>query len=100
MVLVTRFGGQLFLKNLKSWRNFRRKLTVACKEKSINILEIQKEGKNKMMIEDFLLGTKKPQGKSRLMFTYQILVEYDGQSYQDGKYKKMQNQYKKFCKKY
>lgn len=39
------------------------KLTVACKEKSINILEIQKEGKNKMMIEDFLLGTKITSGE-------------------------------------
>ncbi len=39
------------------------KLTVACKEKSINILEIQKEGKNKMMIEDFLLGTKIASGE-------------------------------------
>ena len=39
------------------------KLTVACKEKSINILEIQKEGKNKMMVEDFLLGTKIASGE-------------------------------------
>ena len=30
--------------------------TIACKEKSINILEIQKEGKNKLPIKDFLTG--------------------------------------------
>ena len=32
-------------------------LTVACKEKSIKILEIQREGKNKLSINDFLSGT-------------------------------------------
>ena len=33
------------------------KLTVACKDKSIQILEIQKEGKNKLTAENFLLGS-------------------------------------------
>jgi len=33
------------------------KLTVACKDKSIQILEIQKEGKNKLTVENFLLGS-------------------------------------------
>ena len=31
--------------------------TVACKEKSISITEIQKEGKTKLSIKDFLVGT-------------------------------------------
>ncbi len=34
------------------------KLTIACKEKSLRIIEIQKEGKNKMLTKDFLLGIK------------------------------------------
>ncbi len=34
------------------------KFVVACKDYSLEILEIQKEGKNKMLIKDFLLGTK------------------------------------------
>jgi methionyl-tRNA formyltransferase len=34
------------------------KLIIACKEKSIKILEIQKEGKNRLQIKDFLSGTK------------------------------------------
>ena len=34
------------------------KLTIACKEKSLKIIEIQKEGKNKMLTKDFLLGFK------------------------------------------
>ena len=34
------------------------KLTIACKEKSLRIIEIQKEGKNKMLTKDFLLGVK------------------------------------------
>ena len=33
-------------------------LTVACKSGSIQILEIQREGKNKQQTKDFLLGTK------------------------------------------
>ena len=34
------------------------RLTIACKEQSIKILEIQKEGKNRQLIDDFLLGNK------------------------------------------
>jgi len=30
--------------------------TIACKDKSIKIVEIQREGKNKLLLEDFLLG--------------------------------------------
>ena len=30
--------------------------TVACKDKSIRIIEIQKEGKNKLLLKNFLLG--------------------------------------------
>jgi len=32
--------------------------TIACKNKSIRIKEIQKEGKNKLLLKDFLLGVK------------------------------------------
>ena len=38
-------------------------LTISCKNKSIKIFEIQKEGKNKMSLNDFLKGTKIPKGK-------------------------------------
>ena len=38
-------------------------LTVACKDKSISILEIQKEGKSKQTIDQFLLGNKISQGE-------------------------------------
>ena len=38
-------------------------LTVACKDKSIRILEIQKEGKSKQTIDQFLLGNKIPIGE-------------------------------------
>lgn len=34
------------------------KLIIACKENSIKILEIQKEGKNRLKTKDFLIGTK------------------------------------------
>ena len=30
--------------------------TIACKDRSIKIIEIQKEGKNKLLLKDFLLG--------------------------------------------
>ena len=38
-------------------------LTISCENKSIKIFEIQKEGKNKMSLNDFLKGTKMPKGK-------------------------------------
>ena len=38
-------------------------LTIACNLKSIKILEIQKEGKNKQLVKDFLLGNKMKQGE-------------------------------------
>ena len=40
------------------------KLTVACKDKAIKILEIQKEGKDRQETEQFLLGNKMKQGES------------------------------------
>ena len=40
------------------------KLTVACKHKSIKILEIQKEGKSRQEINQFLLGNKIKQDQS------------------------------------
>ena len=38
-------------------------LTIACKDKSISILEIQKEGKSKQFIDQFLLGNKITKGE-------------------------------------
>ena len=38
-------------------------LTIACKDKSISILEIQKEGKSRQAIDKFLLGRKIPKGE-------------------------------------
>ena len=40
------------------------KLTIACNEGSIKILEIQKEGKNRQVIDQFLLGNKIKQGEN------------------------------------
>jgi len=39
------------------------KLIIGCNEKSIEILEIQKEGKKKLLIDDFLTGSKFLKGK-------------------------------------
>ena len=39
-----------------------KKLIIGCKDKSIKILEIQKEGKNKQTVGEFLLGNKINQG--------------------------------------
>ena len=38
-------------------------LTIACKDKSISILEIQKEGKSRQATDQFLLGSKIPKGE-------------------------------------
>ena len=40
------------------------KLTIACNEKSIRILEIQKEGKERQLVDQFLLGNNIKQGES------------------------------------
>ena len=37
-------------------------LTIACKESSIKILEIQRQGKNKQSVKDFILGKKIEKG--------------------------------------
>ena len=37
-------------------------MTIACGENSINIIEIQKEGKNSQLIKEFLLGNKVRKG--------------------------------------
>jgi methionyl-tRNA formyltransferase len=37
-------------------------LTIACKSDSIQILEIQRQGKNKQATKDFLLGKKISKG--------------------------------------
>ena len=39
------------------------KLIIACQDKSIKILEIQKEGKKKLSIKDFLSGKEIFKGK-------------------------------------
>ena len=39
-------------------------ITIACKEQSIKILEIQKEGKSRQLINQFLLGNKIKQGET------------------------------------
>tara|TARA_A100001011_G_scaffold79644_1_gene82456 strand:- start:3720 stop:4640 length:921 start_codon:yes stop_codon:yes gene_type:complete len=40
------------------------KLTISCKDQAIKILEIQKEGRNKQVTEQFLLGNKINQGEN------------------------------------
>ncbi len=40
------------------------KLTISCKDQAIKVLEIQKEGKNKQVTEQFLLGNKINQGEN------------------------------------
>ena len=40
------------------------KLTIACNGQSIKILEIQKEGKTRQSIDQFLLGNKIKQGEN------------------------------------
>ena len=40
------------------------KLTVGCKDQSIRILEIQKEGKSKQATDKFLLGNKLSKGEN------------------------------------
>ncbi len=39
-------------------------VTIACKEQSIKIIEIQKEGKSRQLINQFLLGNKIKQGEA------------------------------------
>ena len=39
-------------------------ITIACKEQSIKIIEIQKEGKSRQLISKFLLGNKIKQGET------------------------------------
>ena len=39
-------------------------LTIACKKNSVQILELQKEGKNKQTTREFLLGNKINKGES------------------------------------
>ncbi len=39
-------------------------ITIACKEQAIKILEIQKEGKSRQLIDKFLLGNKIKQGET------------------------------------
>ena len=50
--------------NSESGKIVDNKLTIACKEQSIKILEIQKEGKSRQLTDQFLLGNKIKQGES------------------------------------
>ena len=50
--------------NGKSGLTLDDKLTVACKEQSIEIIEIQKEGKGRQLVNQFLLGNKIKQGEN------------------------------------
>ena len=49
--------------NSESGKIVDNKLTIACKEQSIKILEIQKEGKSRQPIDQFLIGNKIKQGE-------------------------------------
>jgi len=51
-------------KNSDSGKTIDDKLTIACNEQSIKILEIQKEGKTRQLTDQFLLGNKIKQGES------------------------------------
>jgi len=51
-------------KNGDSGKTLDEKLTVFCKEQAVKILEIQKEGKSRQVIDQFLLGNKIKQGES------------------------------------
>jgi len=51
-------------KNNDPGKTLDNKLTIACGEQSIKILEIQKEGKNRQLTEQFLLGNEIKEGVS------------------------------------
>ena len=44
--------------NSNAGKTINDRLTIACNEQSIKILEIQKEGKSRQLIHHFLLGNK------------------------------------------
>ncbi len=48
----------------KPGRVLDKKLTIGCKSDSIQILEIQRQGKNKQSVKEFLLGTKITSGSN------------------------------------
>ena len=56
--------GEVLNKDGEAGKTIDNKLTIACKEQSIKILEIQKEGKNRQVIDQFLLGNKIKQGEN------------------------------------
>ena len=49
--------------NSESGKIVDNKLTISCKEQSIKILEIQKQGKSRQPIDQFLIGNKIKQGE-------------------------------------
>jgi len=51
-------------KNGDSGKTIDDKLTIACNKRAIKILEIQKEGKSRQLVDQFLLGNKIKQGES------------------------------------
>ena len=55
------------------------RLTIACGDGAIRILELQRAGKAPMKSADFLRGTPlKAAGAARLMPRYKLIIEYDG----------------------
>ena len=51
-------------KNSDAGKTIDDKLTIACNEQSIQIIEIQKEGKSRQLTDQFLLGNKIKQGEN------------------------------------
>ena len=59
----TKINTKIVNENSESGKILDDKLTIACKEQSIKILEIQKEGKSRQPIDQFLIGNKIKQGE-------------------------------------
>ena len=55
---------QIVNENGEAGKTLDNKLTISCKEQAIKILEIQKEGKSRQEVDQFLLGNKIKQGES------------------------------------
>ena len=70
-------------------------LTVACKQKAIRVLSIQKEGKKILKTKDFLTGYKIEQGEKLVLnLTIKLLLNTWAKTSLAGKFKKMENQFK------
>ena len=58
------FKAEILEKNGKPGEILENDLVVGCKKKAIKVLEIQKQGKNRQKIKDFLIGSKIKKGTS------------------------------------